>query len=152
MSARRDVLVYTSAPLTEGFEMTGDIDAVLYVSSSAKDTDFVVKLVDVYPDGRALNIRENIKRARFRNGRDRLAELMQPGTVYEVKIPLGAYSLYFAPGHRVRVQITSSSFPRWDRNLNTGGNNYDEVAWVVAENSIHHSPQHPSRVVLPVIR
>jgi putative CocE/NonD family hydrolase len=152
VSARRDVLVYTSPPLAAGFEMTGDIEAVLYVSSSARDTDFVVKLVDVYPDGRALNIRENIKRARFRNGRDRPAELMQPGKVYEVRIPLGAYSTWFAPGHRIRVQITSSSFPRWDRNLNTGGNNYDETAWVIAENVVHHSGRYPSRIVLPVIR
>src|SRR5439155_26755973 len=104
--------------LTEGFEMTGDIEAVLYVSSSAKDTDFAVKLVDVYPDGRALNVRENIKRARFRNGRDRPPEFMQPGKVYEVRVPLGAYSTYFMPGHRVRLQVSSCSFPRWDRNLN----------------------------------
>jgi putative CocE/NonD family hydrolase len=152
VSARRDVLVYTSAPLVEGIEMTGDIEVVLYVSSSARDTDFVVKLVDVHPDGRALNIRENVKRARFRNGRDRPPELMRPGEVYEVKIPLGAYSNWFGPGHRIRLQVSSSSFPRWDRNLNTGGNNYDETAWVVAENVVHHSDRHRSRLVLPVIR
>ena len=152
VSARRDVLVYTSAPLTQGFEMTGDIEVVLYVSSSAKDTDFAVKLVDVYPNGEALNIRENIKRARFRNGRDRPPELMKPEGVYEVTIRLGAYSNYFAPGHRLRLQVSSSSFPRWDRNLNTGGNNYDEVTWVVADNTVHHSGKYLSRLILPVIR
>jgi putative CocE/NonD family hydrolase len=152
VTARRDVLVYTSAPVTQGFEMTGDIEVVLYVSSSAKDTDFAVKLVDVYPDGQALNIRENIIRARYRNGRDRPAELMEPGQVYEVKIRLGAYSNWVGPGHRIQLLVTSSSFPRWDRNLNTGGKNYDEVSWVVADNAVHHSAQYRSRLILPVIR
>jgi hypothetical protein len=152
VSARHDVLVYTSPVITEGFEMTGDVEVVLYVSSSARDTDFTAKLVDVYPDGTALNLREGIKRARYRNGRDRPPELMRPDGVYQVTITLGAYSTWFPPGHRVRLQVTSSSFPRWDRNLNTGGNNYDESAWVVADNAVHHSPRYPSRLILPVVR
>lgn len=151
LSARKDVLVYTSAPLEKGLEMTGEPEVVLYVSSSAKDTDFMAKLVDVYPDGRALNVREGALRARYRNGRDRPAVLMNPGDIYTLRLKLGAYSLYFAAGHRVRLQITSSSFPRYERNLNTGGNNFDESQGVVAHNRIHHDQTHPSRLVLPVV-
>jgi predicted acyl esterase len=152
VSARHDVLAYTSPPIDKGFEMTGPIGAVLYVSSSAKDTDFVAKLVDVYPDGRALNLRENVIRARFRQGRDKPPVFMKPGEVYEVRINLGAYSWYFEPGHRIRLQVTSSSFPRYDRNLNTGGHNYDETEWIVAQNSVHHAPSYPSRIILPVVK
>jgi putative CocE/NonD family hydrolase len=151
LSARQDVLVYTSEPLQAGFEMTGEIGVHLYISSSAKDTDFVVKLVDVYPDGTALNLRENALRARYRKGRDKPAELMLPGQIYGLEFKLGAYSLYFAPGHRVRVQITSSSLPRFDRNLNTGGNNFDESKGVVARNAVYHDREHPSHLILPVV-
>jgi putative CocE/NonD family hydrolase len=151
LSARHDVLVYTSEPLKTGFEMTGEIGVHLHISSSARDTDFVVKLVDVYPDGMPLNVREMVQRVRYRNGRDKPAELMTPGEVYAIKFKLGAYSQYFAPGHRVRVQITSSSHPRFDRNLNTGGNNYDESVGVVARNVVYHDREHPSHVILPVV-
>ncbi len=151
LSAREDVLVYTSAPLTNGFEMTGEIEVVLYVSSSAKDTDFIAKLVDVYPDGSALNVRENALRARYRGGRDRPATLMTPGEIYKLDFKLGAYSLYFPTGHRLRLQVTSSSFPRYERNLNTGGNNYDETEGIVAHNRVYHDSEHPSRLILPVV-
>jgi putative CocE/NonD family hydrolase len=151
LSAREDVLVYTSAPLAKGFEMTGEIEVVLYVASSAKDTDLLAKLVDVYPDGRALNVRENALRARYRNGRDRPAVLMTPGEIYKLDFKLGAYSLYFPAGHRLRLQITSSSFPRYERNLNTGGNNFDETVGVLAHNRIYHDGGHPSRLILPVV-
>jgi hypothetical protein len=151
ISARNDVLVYTSEPLEKGFEMTGDIEVVLYVSSSAKDTDFIAKLVDVYPDGTAFNLREGAIRARFRNGRDKPPAFMKPGEVYEVHIRLGAYSSYFEAGHRIRLQVTSSSFPRYDRNLNTGGNNFDETVWVVAHNKVLHSKEYPSHVIIPVV-
>jgi putative CocE/NonD family hydrolase len=151
LSARHDVLVYTSEPLTAGFEMTGEIGVHLYISSSARDTDFVVKLVDVHPDGLPLNVREMIQRVRYRNGRGQPAALMTPGEICELKFKLGAYSQYFAPGHRVRVQITSSSMPRFDRNLNTGGNNYDESVGVVARNVVLHDREHPSHIILPVV-
>jgi uncharacterized protein len=151
LSARQDVLVYTSEPLTHGIEMTGDIDVVIYGSSSARDTDFVAKLVDVYPNGSALNVREGILRARYRNGRGRPAALMQPGTVYDLPIRLGAYSLYLPPGHRMRLQVTSSSFPRYDRNLNTGGRNFDESVAVVARNRVFHDNLHASYLQIPVI-
>jgi putative CocE/NonD family hydrolase len=151
VSARRDVLVYTSAPLERGFEMTGPIEVVLFVSSDAPDTDFTAKLVDVYPDGRALNLREGIMRARFRNGRDRPPQLMKGGEVYRVPIRLGAYSSYFEKGNRIRLQVTSSSFPRYNRNLNTGGDNELDTDWGGATNRVHHSEAYPSHVVLPIV-
>lgn len=147
---REDVLVYTSQPFGEGMEVTGELEAILYVSSSARDTDFTVKLVDVHPDGGAYNVQEGILRARYRGGFDRWV-FMNEGGVYEVRIDLHATAHYFKPGHRIRVEVSSSNFPRLDRNLNTGGNNYDESEWVVATNTIHHSRVTPSRIVLPVV-
>ena len=147
---RNDVLVYTSLPLEEGIELTGPITAILYVSSSAKDTDFTAKLVDVYPDGTAYNIQETILRARYREGFTKKV-WMEKGEVYKLQLDLDATSNYFEPGHRIRVQISSSSFPLYERNLNTGGNNYDESEWVVAENTIHHSSAYPSHMILPVV-
>jgi putative CocE/NonD family hydrolase len=150
VEARNDVLVFSTSVLDKGIEVTGPIEAVLYVSSTARDTDFTVKLVDVYPDGKAFNVQEGILRARYREGWDKKA-WMTPGKVYQLKVNMEATSNYFPPGHRIRVEISSSSFPRFDRNLNTGGNNYDETKWVRAENMIHHSAQFPSCVILPVI-
>jgi hypothetical protein len=147
---REDVLVYTTQPLGDGLEVTGELEAILYVSSSARDTDFTVKLVDVHPDGDAYNVQEGILRARYREGFDRWV-FMNEGGVYEVRIDLHATAHYFKPGHRIRVEVSSSNFPRLDRNLNTGGNNYDESEWVVATNTIHHSQATPSRIVLPVV-
>lgn len=147
---RNDVLVYTSPELEEGIEVTGPIRAVLNVSSSARDTDFTVKLVDVYPDGTAYNVQEGILRARYREGFDKTV-WMKPGEVCEVKIDVHATSNYFGPGHRIRLEISSSNFPRFDRNLNTGGNNYDESEWVVAKNTLHHSKTSPSYIVLPIV-
>lgn len=148
-SARNDVLVYTTEPLRESLRITGPIDIMLSVASTAKDTDLAVTLVDVYPDGRALNIREDLRRVRYRNGRNK-PELMTPGTVYQVPIQLSATSIELPAGHRLRVHVTSSSFPAWGRNLNTGGNNFDEVEWIVATNSIHHSGGNESYLVIPV--
>lgn len=150
VEARHDVLVYTTPELGRGVEVTGPIKAVLYVSSSAKDTDLTVKLVDVYPDGTAYNVQEGVLRARHREGFTKKV-WMKPGGVYEVIVDLEATSNYFGPGHRIRVEVSSSNFPRFDRNLNTGGNNFDETAWVVARNRIHHSARYPSHVLLPVI-
>ena len=147
---RQDVLVYTSPRLQSGVEVTGPIEARLYVSSSAKDTDFTVKLVDVYPDGKAYNVQEGILRARFREGFDKKV-WMVPGEVYEVSIDLHATSNYFGPGHRIRLEVSSSNFPRFSRNLNTGGDNYSETEWVVAKNALHHSEEYPSHIILPVI-
>jgi len=147
---RKDVLVFSSQMLTAGIEVTGSLKAVLYVSSSAVDTDFTMKLVDVYPDGRAFNVQEGAMRMRYRES---LADatFMTPGNIYKIEVDLNATSNYFPKGHRIRIEISSSNFPRWERNLNTGGKNYAETEMVKANNTIYHSRQYPSRIVLPVI-
>lgn len=147
---RDDVLVYSSAALQRDTEVTGPLKVVLYVTSSAKDTDFTVKLVDVYPDGTAYNIQDGILRARFREGFDRQV-FMEPGKVYRLDIDLHATGTVFRKGHRIRLQVSSSNFPRLVRNLNTGGNNFDEVDYVEADNVLHHSAEHPSHLVLPIV-
>lgn len=149
---RDDILVYTSDPLTEGLEVSGPIEVTLYVESDAKDTDFTVKLIDVYPDGRAYNLDESIQRMRWREGYDRPPVWMEPGKVAKVAIGPLTTSNWFEKGHRIRVEVSSSNFPRFDRNLNTGGNNYDEVKGVVAHNAVHHSARYPSSVTLSVVR
>ncbi|HEX6135919.1 MAG TPA: CocE/NonD family hydrolase [Longimicrobiales bacterium] len=150
MEARPDILVYTSDPLADGLEVTGEVELTLYVSSDVRDTDFTVKLIDVYPDGRAYNLDETIQRMRYRDGYDRQV-WMEPGQVYRVTLGPMTTSNWFAPGHRIRIEVSSSNFPRFDRNLNTGGNNYDEAAGAIASNVVHHSRQHPSRLRLTVI-
>jgi predicted acyl esterase len=148
---RNDILVYDSKPFEHGTEVSGPITVTLYVSSSAKDTDFTFKVIDVYPDGRAFNITENIQRMRYRNGYDKPLAWMSPGQTYKVTFQPIDTSYYFKPGHKLRVDVSSSNFPRFDRNLNTGGNNYDEVKGVVARNAIHHDSRHPSRITITVV-
>ena len=150
--ARPDVLVYSTEPLREGIEVSGPIEITLYVSSDAKDTDFTVKLIDVYPDGRAYNLDETIQRMRYREGYDKPKVWMESGKVYKVTLQPMTTSNYFDAGHRIRIEISSSNFPRFDRNLNTGGNNYDESKGVVARNAVHHSKQYPSAIKLTVVR
>ena len=150
--ARDDVLVYTSDPFADGIELTGPIVPTLYVSSDARDTDFTVKVLDVYPDGKAYNLDESIQRMRYREGYDKPLVWMEAGKVYKVVLQPLMTSNYFAPGHRIRIEVSSSNFPRFDRNLNTGGNNYDEAKGVVARNRVHHSKQYPSGVTFTVVR
>jgi putative CocE/NonD family hydrolase len=152
MEARPEVLVYTSAPFADGIEVSGPIEPTLYVSSDAKDTDFTVKVLDVYPDGRAYNLDESIQRMRYRDGYDKPLVWMEPGRVYKVALQPLTTSNYFAAGHRLRIEVSSSNFPRFDRNLNTGGNNYDEAEGVVAHNAVHHSRQYPSAITVTVVR
>jgi len=152
MEERPDILVYTTEPLKEGIEVSGSITATLYVSSDAKDTDFTVKLIDVYPDGTAYNLDETIQRARYREGYDKPVVWMQSGKVYKVTLSPMTTSNFFPAGHRVRIEVTSSNFPRFDRNMNTGGKNYDEATGVVAHNQVHHSREYPSEVDLTVVR
>ncbi len=147
---RHDVLVYTTDVLTEGMEVSGPLEVVLYVGSSAKDTDFTAKLIDVYPDGRAFNIQEGALRMRYREGFDTKI-WMQEDEVYEAHLDLHTTSNYFGPGHRVRLEVSSSNFPRFSRNMNTGGNNYDETEWVLANNVVYHSAERPSHLILPVV-
>jgi putative CocE/NonD family hydrolase len=150
VEARHDVLVYTSEPLERGIEVSGSIEVTLWVSSDAKDTDFAVKLIDVLPDGTAYNLDDTIQRARYREGYDKQV-FMQPGGVYELTIGPMTTSNHFEQGHRIRIEIAGSNFPRYARNLNTGGSNYDESEGVVARNSVHHSARYPSRIRLPVV-
>jgi hypothetical protein len=152
MEARNDILVYTSEAFQEGTELSGPIVPTLYVSSDAKDTDFTVKVLDVYPDGRAYNLDESIQRLRYRDGYDKALTWMEPGKVYRVTLQPLSTSNYFAAGHQLRIEISSSNFPRFDRNLNTGGNNYDEERVVVAHNSVHHSKQYPSQLLVTVVK
>jgi putative CocE/NonD family hydrolase len=151
--ARDDVLCFTSAVLTEPLEVTGHVSLTLFASSSAPDTDFTGKLVDVFPDGRAIFLTDGILRARYRNS---LAEPepLTPGEPYELGLDLSITSNVFLPGHRIRLEVSSSNFPRYDRNSNTGGVITDESAneVTVAVNRVLHGPAYPSRLILPVIR
>jgi putative CocE/NonD family hydrolase len=152
LESREDVLVYSTGPLKEGIEVSGPIDVTLYVSSNAKDTDFTVKLIEVLPDGTAYNIEENIQRVRYREGYTKPPVWMEKGKVYKVTFQPMQTSIYFAAGHQLRIEISSSNFPQFDRNLNTGGENYNESQGVVAHNEVHHSAQYPSSITLSVMR
>lgn len=150
MEARHDILIYSTPPLKEGIEVSGPVKITLYVSSNVKDTDFTVKLLDVYPDGKAYNLDETIQRARFRKGYDKEV-FMEKGKVYKLPVSSMSTSNYFAPGHRIRIEVSSSNFPRFARNLNTGGNNYDETKGIVAHNTVHHSAVYPSQIRLSIV-
>ncbi|WP_226390769.1 CocE/NonD family hydrolase [Penaeicola halotolerans] len=150
MELRDDILVYTSAPLEAGVEVSGFIEAKLFLSSDVKDTDLTIKIIDVYPDGTAYNLDETIQRVRYREGYEKEV-WMEKGKVYEVNMTPMSTSNYFEKGHRIRIEVSSSNFPRFDRNMNTGGNTYDETTGVVATNTIHHSAKHPSSISLPMI-
>ena len=152
MEERQDILVYSTEPLKEGVEVSGPIEVTLYVSSDVKDTDFTVKLVDVLPDGRAYNLDETIQRMRYRNGYDKPQVWMESGKVYKVKLQAMTTSNFFQAGHRIRIEVSSSNFPRFDRNMNTGGKNYDETKGVIANNAVHHSRQYPSEIKLSVVK
>lgn len=157
---RPDRLVFQTEPLCSGMEVTGPLRAVLYVSSSAPDTDFVVMLSDVYPDGRVYNLQKGIARARYREAyiaQARYLEdyrhpsLLTPGKIYRIEVNMEATGNWFGPGHRIRVQVASSCFPHYARNLNTGGNNATESATAIAENTLYHDRNYPSHIILPVV-
>ncbi len=151
LNARRaDALVFTSRPFTKPVEVTGPMSATLWAATDAKDTDWNVMLLDVFPDGHAERVQDGVARARFRRGFDH-AELLTPGSVERYDIDLWFTSRVFEPGHRVRVAVSSALFPKYDRNLNTGGNNERDSTFVVAHQRIVHDAAHPSHVVLPVI-
>ncbi len=151
METRNDILIYTTDPLKEDTEVSGFIESTLYVSSDVKDTDFTIKLIDVYPDGRAYNLDETIQRVRYREGYDKEV-FMKKGKVYKVDLTPMSTSNLFKRGHRIRIEISSSNFPRFARNLNTGGNNYDENEGVVAHNKVYHSNKYASQIRLPIIK
>ncbi|MEE8442219.1 MAG: CocE/NonD family hydrolase, partial [Dehalococcoidia bacterium] len=156
LSSRHDILVFQTPVLEEDVEVTGPITVNLWISSSALDTDFTAKLLDVcppnedYPDGFEMNLTDSIMRVRYRNSWEK-AELMTPGEVYKISFPLYPNGNLFKKGHRIRVDISSSNFPRFDVNPNTGEALGKELRRVVAENSVHHSPDRQSHVVLPII-
>ena len=147
---RGDVLVYTSDPLERDLELTGPIKVQLFAASSAVDTDFTAKLVDVRPDGYAQNIQDGIIRARYRSSA-RQPSFITPGQVYEYTIDLWATSQVFKAGHRLRVEISSSNFPRFDRNPNTGAPLGEDTRLETAQQTIQHRADYPSHIVLPVI-
>ena len=148
---RQDVLVFTSDPVTEDLEVTGPVVAKLYASSTAPDTDFIVRLIDVYPDGTAYNLTEGIIRARFRESIWEPPRLLEPGRVCEYTIDLMATSNVFLKGHCIRVHITSSNFPMWDRNPNTGHEQGVDAEVQVAEQTVYHDRRFASHIVLPLI-
>jgi putative CocE/NonD family hydrolase len=148
---RDDVLVFTSEPLTAPLEVTGPIVMKLYASTTARDTDWTAKLVDVAPDGFARNVQDGIVRERYRETPRAAASLIEPGRVYEYTIDMWATSNTFLPGHRIRLEVSSSNFPRFDRNLNTGEDPATGTRMLKATQTIHHGGQYPSHVVLPVI-
>jgi len=152
MEERDDILVYTSDALESATEVSGPVEVTVYMSSDAKDTDVTVKLIDVGPDGKAYNLDETIQRLRYREGYDKPPVWMEKEKVYKVTLSPMVTSNQFAAGHRIRIEVSSSNFPRFDRNMNTGGNNYDETTGKIARNSIHHSKQYPSSISLNVVR
>ena len=156
---REDILCYRTEQLAEAVEIAGYPEAVLFVSSSAPDTDFFARLVDEQPavegeagptPGRALEVCYGLVRVRHRNSLD-AEELLSPGEVVEVRIQLGPTACRFEPGHRIRLEITSSDFPNHDRNHNTGKDDLADAELAVAANAVHHSARRPSRLVLPVL-
>ncbi len=150
VESRSDVLVYSTPVLDQDTEVTGPVTLDLFAKSSAKDTDFTAKLVDVWPNGFAQNLTEGILRARYRVSRSK-ADPIEPGKVYEYKIDLWSTSNVFLKGHKIRLEVSSSNFPRFDRNLNTGKSAGDSSAFVKADNTVLHDKEHPSALVLPIV-
>jgi putative CocE/NonD family hydrolase len=147
---RSDILVYSSEILSQDIEITGPIVIKLYAATSAPDTDFTGKLVDVFPDGRAYNLVDGIVRAKYRNSEWK-AEPIQPARIYEYSVDMEATSNVFKAGHRIRVEISSSSFPKWERNLNTGHEFARDAEIETALQKIFHSRRYPSHIIMPVI-
>jgi len=151
VEARSDVLVYSTAPLASDLEVTGPVTLELFAKSSAVDTDFTAKLVDVWPNGFAQNLTEGILRARFRESTRGRPKLLTPGRIYEFTINLWSTSNVFLKGHRIRLEVSSSNFPRFDRNLDTGKSAADSASFLRATNTIVHDPGHQSALILPVV-
>jgi hypothetical protein len=150
LERRDDVLVYTSAPLEQDLELTGPLELVLYAASSARDTDFTARLCQVEPGGRSLNVSEGILRARYRKGFDR-PEPLEPGEVVELRLRLYDTSRLFKHGHRLRLDVSSSNFPRFSRNLNTGEDVATGTRTAIARQTILHEGRYPSHLLLPVV-
>ncbi|PYC99925.1 CocE/NonD family hydrolase [Microbacterium esteraromaticum] len=150
ISIRRDVLVYSTPPLEQAVTVVGPVEVELHVSTSAADTDFIVRLVDVHPDGTAINLAHDGLRLRYRDGFDAV-HLAEEGEVYRITLPDMVTGNRFLEGHRIRLEIASSNFPAYERNLNTGGANFDETEGIIARNTVHYGEVHRSRLILPVM-
>jgi putative CocE/NonD family hydrolase len=150
VEARDDVMIYSTTPFAQDTEITGQIALELYAKSSAVDTDFTAKLVDVWPDGFAQNLTEGIVRARYRDSTEK-ASLLNPGQIYKFNLNLWSTSNVFKKGHVLRLEVSSSNFPRFDRNLNTGEQTSSGQHFVSATNTIYHDAEHPSVLTLPVV-
>jgi putative CocE/NonD family hydrolase len=150
VEARNDVLVYSTSPLAESLEVIGPVSLQLFASSSAVDTDYTAKLVDVFPDGFAQNLTEGIIRARNRTSAQK-PELLNPGQPYQFNIDLWATSNLFRKGHRIRLEISSSNFPRFARNLNSGEEPTTGKNLVAATNVVLHDAVHPSVLLIPIV-
>jgi predicted acyl esterase len=146
---RDDVILFTTSILEQPLEVTGDVKVILYISSDVLDTDFTAKLIDVYPDGRSMLVTDGIIRTRYRNSIT-TPELMTSGTVYRIEIDLWATSIIFSKGHRIRLVISSSNYPRFDVNPNTGGDPFDKETMTVANNTIYYNKTYPSHILLPI--
>jgi hypothetical protein len=144
---RPDVLTYTTPPLGQDLDVVGSLSMILYASSSAVDTDFHVRLTDVFPDGRAIQLQSGVLRTRFRN-KGGEPELMEPGRIYRLEIDMWATANRFRVGHRLRIDITSADFPRFDRNANRGGTPGDPIP---ATQTIYHDAKYPSELILSVV-
>jgi putative CocE/NonD family hydrolase len=147
IEGRHDVLVYTTPSLNQDVEVTGPISLILYVSTTAPNTDFAAKLVDVHQDGSAFNISEGILRRSYQEAQDPSAA----EKVHEIHLELWPTSMVFFKGHRIRLEVSSSNFPRFDRNPNTGNRIASEVNVISAKQTVRHSPEYPSRLILPII-
>ncbi len=150
VETRPDILVYTSAPLSEGIEVTGPVRVVLYVSTSANDTDYTAKIVDVQPDGHALLVTDGIQRLRYRLSLNKPV-FVKRNTVYQISVDAGVTSYVFEARHRIRLEVSSSNFPRFDRNLNSFRPNADETRMTKAKQTIFHEKGYPSEIILPII-
>lgn len=150
VEARKDVLVYSTPPFEADLEVTGPVTLDLFASTTAADTDFTAKLVDVAPDGTAVNLTDSILRARYRNSTAK-ADPIEPGKIYEYRIDLSSTSNVFLKGHRLRLEVSSSNFPRFDRNLNTGRDAATSAEFVKATSVVYHDAKHPSALLLSVV-
>jgi hypothetical protein len=147
---RADVLVYSTKVLSQDVEVIGPVKVVMWVASTARDTDFTAKLVDVFPDGYARNLTDGILRLRYRDSLE-TPQLAKEGTVYRITVDAGVTSNVFLKGHRIRVEISSSNFPRFDRNPNTGGTVANETRLLKATQMVYHDREHPSCLMLMVM-
>jgi predicted acyl esterase len=151
IESRHDVALFSTAPLEQTLEVTGDLKVVLYISSDVVDTDFTAKLTDVYPDGRSMLIADGIIRTRFRNNSFTSSEMMVPGTIYRLEIDIWAASIIFNKGHRIRLALSSSNYPRFDVNPNTGGDPFNKETMVTATNTVYYNKSYPSHILLPIV-